>query len=299
MTPDQMSEREILDHARRLLGSDTEIVARVPVGFGNSNWRVRTSSGDYIAKIGPLESVAKWNAGDIARQLAQAVGVPVPELVDVTSNDHHVVRLYEWIDGVNPRSLDETGQRRLGGELGAAVAALHTEQLSSYSSRLDASGPAFPTWGEYIRYRAAQVRTRAKSNGAPADDVVVRVDDAIGAIVDRVSAAARPVTCHRDLHADNLIVGPDGALRAIIDWDMPEAWDQAGEWFKLEWMLFPEIPAAIPAFETAYQTVHRALPAWSERKRLVHLVETLNVLANSHNAEFTSDALTHLGELLR
>lgn len=43
--------------------------------------------------------------------------------------------------------------------------------------------------------------------------------------------------CHRDLHPGSFIVDTDGTLLRIIDWDTAEAWDPAGDWFKLEFEL--------------------------------------------------------------
>jgi len=204
-------------------------VSRLPIGFGNVNWRVRADGRHYVLKIGAAKSFAKWIAGEHGRQFAEAAGIPVPGLVDTTVTDAHVVRVYWWIDGVSPRLLDRAGQRRFGEHLGSALAQLHLEGLGSYSSRLGPSGASFATWGEYVTIRLAQIRARAETNRFPASAVFDRVLVAVGAIIDRVSASARAVVCHRDLHADNLIVGSDGTLRAVIGWDMSEAWDQAGE----------------------------------------------------------------------
>jgi len=287
-------------HARRVLGPEATVMTRVPIGFGNLNWRVRAESNDYILKIGPAESFAKWSAGEIGRRSAEAAGLPVPGLLDIDVTDEHVVRVYEWVDGVSPRSLDRAGQERFGEHLGSAIAQLHLEEFGSYSSRLDRSGLSFVNWGDYVTHRLAQIRARAEANRFPVSAVVDQVAGAVEAIIDQVSASARAVTCHRDLHADNLIVGPDGTLRAVIDWDMSEAWDQAGEWFKLEWMLFPDVPHARQTFIASYEAIHRDLEDWPNRVRLVNLIETLNTVANSDghaDPQFTARAVAHLDEL--
>ena len=108
-----------------------------------------------------------------------------------------------------------------------------------------------------------------------------RASTAISELAGDVDDCARPTLCHRDLYADNLVVDEHGALVAILDWDMAEAWDPAGEWFKLDWLLFPEFPNAEDVFDAAYHAVHPHRARWEQRKQLVDLLETLNAVANT------------------
>ncbi|MEM8904694.1 MAG: aminoglycoside phosphotransferase family protein [Actinomycetota bacterium] len=302
MANEPISHSAAADLAREVIGPHARIVEQVPLGFGNSNWRVRAGDVDLVLKIGPRASTDKWAAGERGRRLAAAAGVPVPEIHDVTTTDHHVVRTYRWIDGaVSPRDLDQAGRRRFGRDLGAAVGALHELTHTGFSSRIGGSALVFDHWSDYCVHRLGQITVRAGRSGNPPAPVVSRVVDEVERVVHAASGSARAVTCHRDLHVDNLLAGPDGHLRAILDWDMPEAWDEAGEWFKLDWMLFPAIPEAQVPFEAAYRDLRGELPDWDRRVRLVHLIETLNVLANSgsrSDADLTSRAADHLDVLL-
>ena len=86
-------------------------------------------------------------------------------------------------------------------------------------------------------------------------------------------------------------------IKAIVDWDMAEAWDAAGEWFKLELFLFDQLPQTRAAFESAYDAAAPTVDA--ERRRLVLLMESLNVVANAdlNSREFTTWAVDQLKRL--
>ena len=220
-------------------------VARVPRGYGNENWRVTDASDrSYVLKVGPIASAAKWTSARAAYELAAGVGVPLPRLVHFAEHDDHVVRIYEWIDGRSPMDIaaDPDRVEKLFASLGTAIAKLHSIELDGFSSRLDGSAPTFRSWADYVDYRLQQIRGRCMEHGVLDAPTLNRASTAISELAGEVADSARPTLCHRDLYADNLVVDEDGALLAILDWDMAEAWDPAGEWFKLDWLLFPEFP---------------------------------------------------------
>ncbi len=174
-----------------------------------------------------------------------------------------------------------------------------TIELPAFSSRLDDSAPSFGRWAAYVEYRLGQIRARGLANDALDIDTLDQASAAITDLAPAVSDAARPTACHRDLHADNLLVAGDGRLLAILDWDMTEAWDPAGEWFKLDFMLFPALPGGEASFDAAYFAVHTKPERWRERKRLVDLMETLNAIANADPVATTDDFGSRLRSRLR
>ena len=113
---------------------------------------------------------------------------------------------------------------------------------------------------------------------------------------------SRPTLCHRDLHGDNLIVGEEGALAAILDFDQSELWDSAGDWCKLNWMLFPAFPQACrQSFDIAYRSLHPEPDLWEERKIVVDLIEAFNGIPNAIAQrwdEFESECRSRLVTLL-
>jgi aminoglycoside phosphotransferase (APT) family kinase protein len=291
--------------ARSVLGTPIVTTERVPTGFGNENYRVTDARGRrVVVKIGPLSSAAKWSSSRVAHRLAASAGVPVPELVHFTEQDDRVVRVYDWVDGRSPNDVSADPDRvaRFAADLGRAVATLHTIDVAAFGSRLDGSAPSFARWTDYLEHRLGQITARCREHDALEEVTLDRARVAIARLATDVGDAPRPTLCHRDLHADNLLVDDDGRLVAILDWDMAEAWDPAAEWFKLGWMLFPEVPGTATAFEAAYHSTHPEPPAWRERKRLVDLLETLNTIPNAMarawSRSFEVRARTHLDELL-
>src|SRR3954454_7948964 len=168
-----------------------------------------------------------------------------------------------------------TEAARLLRSVGEAVRALHRVEHDSFSSRLDGSAPAFVSWHDYIDHRLGQIRTRCLATEAVDPHVLDRVCDAARSLAAAVGDSAEPVLCHRDLHPDNLIVDTEGALIGIIDWDSAEIWDRAGDWFKLEYELLRAHPDGGDLLLDAYLDGGPVPPKWEERRRLVHLVETL------------------------
>jgi Ser/Thr protein kinase RdoA (MazF antagonist) len=278
-----VGEEEAARLARAALGVAAVAVEPVPVGYGSRNWRVEAGGGRYVLKVGPPESAAKWGSARAAGALAAAAGVPAPRLVRWAAGPDAVVRVFAWVDGLGLGSLAgrPAAAARFGADLGAALAALHAVTRDAFSSRLDGSAPGFPRWATYLDHRMGQIRARARASRAFEPATLDRIGAEVAALAAAVDGVARPVLCHRDLHPDNLLVDGDGRLVAVLDWDMAEAWDPAGEWFKLDDWLFARLPAAAAPLAACYRAVHGDLPRWEERVRLVHLVEGLNAVANA------------------
>jgi aminoglycoside phosphotransferase (APT) family kinase protein len=291
--------------ARSVLDAPIVTIERVPTGFGNESYQVTDAGGrGVVVKIGPISSAAKWSSSRVAQGLAASAGVPVPELRVFAERADHVVRVYDWVDGRSPAEIahDPARVARLATDLGHAVATLHAVDVAAFGSRLDGSEPSFPRWADYVDHRFGQIHARCREHDAVDTPTLDRARGAVTDLAAEVGDAPRPTLCHRDLHPDNLLVGHDGRLVAILDWDMAEAWDAAGEWYKLDWLLFPELSGSAAAFESAYRSVHPEPPRWRERKRLVDLLETLNTVPNAiaqgWGRSLEARARSHLDDLL-
>jgi Phosphotransferase enzyme family len=171
----------------------------------------------------------------------------------------------------------------------------------SYSSRLEGSAPTFGRWDDYVRHRLAQIGQRARAIDAIDEATLTRATARIDSLATAVVRGARMTLCHRDLHPDNLVVREDGSLVAILDWDMTETWDQAGEWFKLDGMLFPKLPGCRSTFDAAYDAAHPDRPDWARRTLVVDLLESLNTVVVAPTEGWTSfgaEARSRLDALL-
>jgi aminoglycoside phosphotransferase (APT) family kinase protein len=283
---------QVLDLAQDALQSDGLSVEHNPVGFGNENWRLRDTDGScFVLKIGDRGNAAKWNSSHVALELAQAAGLQVPRLVHLGDLDGRLVRIFTWIDGATASNIrpgtDES--ERLLRTTGAAVRALHTVARDSFSSRLDGSAPTFTTWRAYVDHRLVQIRFRCEETGAVEPVLLNRACALAADLAADVDGSAEAVLCHRDLHPDNLIVDSEGALIGIIDWDAAEAWDRAGDWFKLEFDLLAVHPDGSEILHDAYFGADPLPDRWAERRRLVHLVESLNILPNAVTQDWTDE----------
>ena len=278
-----LSDDEAAALAREVLDVDRVELEAIAVGYGNVSWSVESDRGRFVLKVGPRESAAKWASGRVGMGLATRVGVPTQRAVHFSVRDDRVVRAFEWVDGTMARSLHDRpdAQARLGADLGQAIATLHDVPRPSYSSRLEGSAPTFARWDEYVHHRLAQIGARVRATASVDEVTLARASVLASTLAGEVADSARMALCHRDLHPDNLVVDDDGALRAILDWDMAEVWDQAGEWFKLDWMLFTALPACRSAFEAAYDAIHPDRPEWARRVLVVDVLESLNAVANA------------------
>ena len=291
--------------AQRVLACRRVTVERDPVGFGNENWKLRgPGNGQYLLKVGERDNLSKWTSSHIAYELAAVVGVPVPELVHFGEFEDHQVRIFTWIDGHSAADVvsDSVQSGRLLQSVGDAVRKLHSLGRDRFSSRLDGSAPSFTAWKDYIDYRLGQIRQRCEVTQAVGSDLLDQACDIAQSLAAEVNQSAEAVLCHRDLHPDNLIVDDGGSLIGIVDWDTAEVWDRAGDWFKLEFELLKAHPNEEDILVAAYLDNGDQPRKWGERRRLVHLVESLNLLPNAvsqrWSTPFSDRGKAHLLDLV-
>lgn len=300
-----MSADHVERLGRRILGSDGLMAEHHPVGFGNENWVLRDTDGSrYVLKLGDRTNAAKWQSSHVALELASTAGLRVPEIVYLGELEGRLVRIFTWIDGETAASVPPGTKQsaRLLQTVGASVRALHAVKREAFSSRLDGSSPAFNTWKSYIDHRLVQIRARCVDTGAVDPALLDRACRVAADLATQVNESAEAVLCHRDLHPDNLIVDSEGNLNGVIDWDTAEAWDRAGDWFKLEFDLLKAHPDGADVLLGAYLESDPVPDRWADRRRLVHLIESLNILPNAvaqgWSNEFSNRAKTFLDDLI-
>src|SRR4029077_9903069 len=91
--------------AGEILGTSAITATHLPVGFGNENWRIAGPDGEYLLKIGPIDTAAKSASAPVAPERAKQVGVPVAPLVHFSVRNVGVVRIYEWVTGASPATI--------------------------------------------------------------------------------------------------------------------------------------------------------------------------------------------------
>lgn len=198
-------------------------LTRVPGGRGAEAvvWRLDVGDEAFALK----QPFAARDEADLAREAAlldhlAAAGVEVPThrmasdgryaawLPDALGGGQ--VRLSHWVEGDPPGPA--TGV--LAGALGALLAHLHRAAPPTHEEPV-AWFTTTPTKGDWTEL------TRAAAGREWGERLAARLGDlaAYARIVRRAGPGAGPwVVGHRDLHPDNVVVAPDGSLRAL-DWE--------------------------------------------------------------------------------
>ena len=248
-------------------------------GWGNESWKVDCALGPLIAKVGLAWSdVAKWRASASALDLARGAGIPAPEMLAFVDSaqalDGRIFRVFRYIEGTTARVDAPAALFR---ELGATMRRLHSIEASSFTSRLGDDG--FARWSEFLEHRWPAMIGRAERAGVD-PTLIARSQEVATDLAAEVDGVVRPSLCHRDLYLDNVLVDEQGALAALLDFDVAEVWDPLVEQFKLEWFVFEPNPAAREPFFDGYLASDPMPPMFDERVRLASIVELLNHAAN-------------------
>jgi Ser/Thr protein kinase RdoA (MazF antagonist) len=202
---DEIADRFALGRALDLTGPHAR-------GHQGEVWRLNTDRGSWAVK----RSFAWQDEAELAspaafQQAAYAAGIATPRVVRSVDGTLlaevalGLVRVDEWVDlhdadtGIDPVAV------------GITVAALH----GLPSGPLDEVDPWYhegvgaDTWIELIEQLVAA--------GAPFADHLVGQRDELVAMEALVTGPEHLQTCHRDLWADNVRLGPDGRIW-VIDW---------------------------------------------------------------------------------
>jgi aminoglycoside phosphotransferase (APT) family kinase protein len=235
-------------------------------GRSNLTYRVTDGAGRHFALRRPPRSHVLPTAHDMAREyrVISALGptaVPVPVTyglcVDEAVNgrpfyvmefvDGHIVRDAETAE----RDLDMSARRRAGESIADTLAVLHGVDvdavgLGDFAKREGYIERQLRRWYEQFR-------------NSPVDGVDTAT--IISTIHDRLAADIPPqvgtTIVHGDYRLDNTVLGPDGSVRAVLDWEIctlgdPLAdlgllmvyWTEAGD----EAALLGVTPTTVPGF---------------------------------------------------
>jgi len=193
-------------------------------GKSNLTYRITDGSHDWVLRRPPLGHVLA-TAHDMAREyrvmsaLARTP-VPVPAMV-MLCEDTSVIGapfyVMEYVEGSILRhtrdtaNLDDAQRTALAHQLIDTLADLH--DVNPATVGLDDFGHADGFLPRQVR-RWTQQLERSRTRDIPG------ADELATELAERVPASQRASVVHGDYRLDNVIVGPDQQIRAVLDWEM-------------------------------------------------------------------------------
>ncbi len=198
-------------------------------GRSNLTYRVDDDAGHVYALRRPPLSHVLPTAHDMSREhrVITALGptaVPVPEtfgLCDDPGVNGQPFYVMEFVEGhiirdapAAARELDDSSRRRAGESLADTLAALHAVDvdavgLGDFAKRDGYIERQLRRW--YEQFRNSQVAGLDSAS-------------AVGAVHDRLAAQVPPQVgtsiVHGDYRLDNTVLGSDGSVRAVLDWEI-------------------------------------------------------------------------------
>jgi len=198
--------------------------ALVEGGKSNLTYRLTDGSHDWVLRRPPLGHVLA-TAHDMAREyhvmsaLAQTP-VPVPAMV-MLCEDPGVIGapfyIMEYVDGsilrysTDTASLDDAQRTALANKLIDTLADLHEVD----PARIGLADFGHPDgFLERQVGRWTQQLARSRTRDLPG------VDTLAAELASHVPVSQRASVVHGDYRLDNVIVGPDQQIRAVLDWEM-------------------------------------------------------------------------------
>jgi Ser/Thr protein kinase RdoA (MazF antagonist) len=213
--------QELVAHAREAFGWDEDVVVSAgPRGALGQIWRLDVGPTRYALKeifAEPPSDASIAVELAFARRAAE-VGVRLPASHPdregrhlLTVSDGTWLRLYDWVD-LEPVDLTA---RATPHELGALFARLH--RCAPAAAAEPGGGPPDP-WYDHVP--AAHEWAEVTASDAA---WVPRLADRLATLPELCAAVAPAdpaglIVCHRDLHPENVLADPAGAL-VVVDWD--------------------------------------------------------------------------------
>jgi aminoglycoside phosphotransferase (APT) family kinase protein len=198
----------------------------VPIAGGRSNltYRVTDVAGRRLALRRPPVGELLQTAHDMTREWTvlhamQGTDVPAPtplalcDDVTVTGAPFYVM---DWVDGVVPADdrsaaqLSPAARLRLTEDLADVLAALHA---------LEPDAVGLAAWrrpGDYLQRQLHRWHRQIHASGCSELDLADRVHDELV----RRAPAGEECVVHGDYRAGNVMAGPDGRIRAVLDWEL-------------------------------------------------------------------------------
>jgi aminoglycoside phosphotransferase (APT) family kinase protein len=198
-------------------------------GKSNLTYRITDGQRTLALRRPPLGHVLP-TAHDMAREyrLLSALAptdVPVPRPV-LLHEDKDLLGatfyLMEWVDGTVYRDLSQTS------ELSRDVASALADRMMAVLARLHSLDPpdvGLDDFGRPQGFLERQVRRWRKQLDASRSRPLPGADDLHSRLADSIPESPAPAIVHGDYRLDNTIIGADGSIAAVVDWEMTTVGD--------------------------------------------------------------------------
>jgi aminoglycoside phosphotransferase (APT) family kinase protein len=214
-----------LEQLRAYLGSERELTGRMFAG-GRSNLTYAITDGEqrWVLRRPPLGHVLP-TAHDMAREhrvleaLAKA-GFPAPRPI-LLCTDPEVIGapfyLMEQVDGTIYR--DEDDLLALGAPAVHALALSLVDTLAQLHA-LDPAAIGLADFGRPAGFNARQVHRWKKQLDASRSREVPGIEELHARLAVDIPAGGPGTVVHGDYRLDNVLIGPEMQINAVLDWEM-------------------------------------------------------------------------------
>lgn len=227
------SSGEIVEHLQRAYGISATAVQPLARGADPdaATYRVESPTGCWFVKLhGPAWAGVGVHVAHLLGSVRGLMEVPAPRpgLDDrlVTDVGGHRVVLWPFVDGRDGFEASLPTER--WPQLGVLLRTIHDTQVPPpVRSRLRVEDFS-PRWRQAVLHRYALLDATVAQDAAAAGLVdllheqrprVIGLVDGAAALVSRIRPrGGKPVLCHGDLHAGNVVIGLAGQV-SIVDWD--------------------------------------------------------------------------------
>ncbi|GAA1887850.1 phosphotransferase family protein [Streptantibioticus ferralitis] len=193
-------------------------------GRSNLTYAVTDGASRWVVRRPPLGHVLA-TAHDMGREFTVLAGlhptpVPVPEPLLLGQDDTVIgapFYLMEHVDGTPYRTVEQLAA--LGPERTRGVVLSLVDTLVDLHA-VDPAAAGLADFGRPEGFLERQLRRWNKQLAASRNRELPGIDELSTRLGARLPASGAPTVVHGDYRLDNVLVGPDDRIRAVLDWEM-------------------------------------------------------------------------------
>jgi len=217
-------------------------LTKFPSGQSNPTYRIQAASGDYVLRrkpFGPL--LASAHAVDREFRLISALhplGFPVPRPLALCSDPEVIGAIFyvmelargrPYANGTLPE-FDPPTRRRMYEQLVDTLADLH---------QIDPVAAELGDFGKPGNYFERQVMRWTRQYRDSETDYLPEMERLISFLPETLPEQSRSAIVHGDYRIDNVTFDGDGALTAVLDWELATLGDPLADfsYLAMQWVM--------------------------------------------------------------